>query len=78
MTQRLPFGTKVKFDIAQGLCTGTATIGSSDIDVDNGHISYKLEDVILDSNSHSKDIDMHRESKTGELWVNDFEVRPIR
>ena len=69
MTQRLPFGTKVKFDIAQGLNVGIAYIDG--IDVDDGHFIYKLENIV------GSQSDMHR-NKKGELWVNDFEVKAIR
>ncbi len=69
--RRLPVGSKVAFDIAQGLDTGKAVIVGREQDEDDGHWLYKL-DVIEGSKA-----DLHRD-KNGELWVNDFEVRPIR
>ncbi len=67
--EKLEIGTKVKFDIAQGLDTGIAIIRDIYIDADDSHLHYKL-DVIEGSNS-----DLHRNDK-GELWINDFEVKP--
>lgn len=69
--RRFPIGTKVVFDIAQGLDIGKAVITDIDEDKEDGHWLYKL-DVIEGSRA-----DMHRD-KNGELWVNDFEVRPIK
>ena len=69
--RRLPIGTKVVFNLAQGLDIGKAVITGIDDDKDDGHLYYKL-DVIDGSQA-----DLHR-NKNGELWVNDFEVKPIR
>ena len=69
--RRLPVGTKVAFNLAQGLDIGKAVITDIDEDKDDGHLYYML-DVVEGSQG-----DMHRD-KNGELWVNDFEVRPIR
>ena len=71
MRRKLPLNTKVKFNIAQGLDIGIAIIKEHYIDPDDNHLHYRLE-VIEGSQA-----DMHRNSD-GELWVNDFEVRPIR
>ena len=71
MRRRLPIGTKVKFNIAQGLDVGIAIIKEADIDPDDNHLHYRLE-VIEGSQA-----DMHRNSD-GELWVNDFEVKAVR
>ncbi len=67
----LPIGTRIEFNIAQGLDVGIAIIKEADIDPDDNHLHYKLE-VIEGSQA-----DMHRNDK-GELWVNDFEVKPTR
>jgi hypothetical protein len=69
--KQLPIGTKVKFDIGQGLDTGKALITDVHKDQEDGHFYYKL-DVIEGSNS-----DLHRDEK-GELWVNSFEVKAIK
>jgi hypothetical protein len=66
----LKIGTKVKFDIAQGLDIGKAVIIGKDKDTDDGHYNYQL-DVYEGSLSN-----IHR-NKKGELWVNDFEVEEI-
>ena len=69
--RKLPINTKVSFNIAQDLDVGKAFIREIYIDPDDKHLHYKLE-VIEGSNA-----DLHRNSD-GELWVNDFEVKPIR
>ena len=69
--RKLPLNTKVKFNIGQGLDTGKAFIKAIDNDSEDKHLYYRLE-VIDGSQS-----DLHRNDK-GELWVNDFEVKPIR
>lgn len=70
MRKQLPIGTKVAFDIGQGLDTGKALITDVYKDQEDGHLYYQL-DVIEGSKS-----DLHRNEK-GELWVNDFEVEAI-
>jgi len=70
MRKKLPIGTKIRFDLAQGLDTGTARIVAVDTDDEDKHTYYKL-DVISGSPA-----DKHR-NKQGELWVNDFEVRAL-
>ena len=71
MRRKLPIGTKVEFDIGQGLDTGKAFITDIHKDHEDGHLYYQL-DVIEGSKS-----DLHRNEK-GELWVNDFEAKAIR
>ncbi|MBW8039242.1 MAG: hypothetical protein FVQ85_04510 [Planctomycetes bacterium] len=66
----MPIGTKVIFNIAQGLDTGKAFITGIHKDQEDGHLYYQL-DVIEGSKS-----DLHRDEK-GELWVNDFETKII-
>ena len=70
---RLVVGTKVTFNIAQGLATGTAVISDSRVEVEDGkeYLYYRLD--VLEGNSG----DAHR-NKEGELWVNDFEAKAIR
>jgi len=67
MNKELPKGTKVKFNIAQGLCTGEAIITDIHIDPDDGHFYYKLDNII------GNQCNEHKNEK-GELWLNDFEV----
>lgn len=69
--RKLPNGTKVKFNIGQDLDTGKAVIIAADKDKEDDHLYYKL-DVYEGSQA-----DMHRNSD-GELWVNDFEVKPTK
>ena len=71
MRRKLPIGTKVEFDIGQGLDTGKAFITNIHKDDEDGHLYYKLN-VIEGSQA-----DLHR-NEEGELWVNDFEVRAIK
>ena len=73
MRSRLVVGTKVTFNIAQGLATGTAIIKDSRVEVEDGkeYLYYKL-DVLEGSSGEA-----HR-NKNNELWVNDFEVKVIR
>ena len=71
MRRKLPIGTKVEFDIGQGLDTGKAFITDIDKDHEDNHLYYQL-DVVDGSKS-----DLHR-NEEGELWVNDFEVRAIK
>ena len=71
MRRKLPINTKVKFNLGQDLDTGKAIIIEIDNDQEDGHLYYRLE-VIEGSQS-----DIHRNDK-GELWVNDFEVKPIK
>jgi len=68
MRRQLPVGTKVKFNIAQGLDSGIARILDSSIELEDGkeYLYYLLE--VLEGNG-----DAHR-NKDGELWVCDFEV----
>lgn len=70
MRTKLTIGTKVKFDIAQGLDVGVAKIADARTDADDGHYYYKLDEI------EGSPADMHRE-KDGELWVNDTEVIPL-
>ena len=67
MTVPLPPGTQVEFDIGQGLAAGRAAIGAAAYD--DGWL-YQLDVVAGD---HAAD---HR-NDAGELWVCDFEVRPV-
>lgn len=69
--KKLTIGTKVKFDIGQGLDVGKAFITDVYQDQEDGHLYYQLN-VIEGSKSN-----LHRDEK-GELWVNDFEVKPIK
>ncbi len=71
MRRKLPLNTKVKFNLAQDLDTGKAIIREIDNDQEDGHLLYKLEVV------EGSQADLHRNDK-GELWLNDFEVKPIR
>ena len=71
MRKQLPINTKVKFNIAQDLDVGVGIIREIVKDPDDNHLLYRL-DVIEGSKA-----DIHRNSD-GELWVNDFEVRPVR
>ena len=68
--KKLPIGTKVKFDIGQGLDTGKALITDVQKDQEDGHLYYQL-DVIEGSKS-----DLHRDEK-GELWINDYEAKAV-
>ena len=70
MRKQLPIGTKVKFNIGQGLDTGKAFITDIHKDQEDGHLYYQL-DVIEGSKS-----DLHR-NEIGELWVNDFETKAV-
>jgi hypothetical protein len=70
MRKQLPIGTKVKFNIGQGLDTGKAFITGINKDHEDGHLYYQL-DVIEGSKS-----DSHRNEK-GELWVNDYETKAV-
>jgi hypothetical protein len=70
MRKQMPIGTKVIFNIAQGLDTGKALITDIHKDQEDGHLYYQL-DVIEGSKS-----DLHRNGK-GELWVNDFEIQAV-
>lgn len=67
MRKLLPNQTKIAFNIGQGLDTGTALI--VDNKTEDGKLLYKLQ-ILTGSPS-----DLHRDGK-GDLWVNDFEVRP--
>ena len=68
---KLKVGTKVKFNIAQGLDIGIAIIKQAERDVDDSNsFHYKLEVI-----EGSKAI-VHRDFN-GDLWVNDFEVEKI-
>lgn len=71
MRKRLPLGTKVEFDISEGHSTGTAFIIDGNIEVEDGEKKgyYKL--AVINGKT-----DIHRNEK-GELWVNDYEVKPI-
>jgi hypothetical protein len=73
MRRKLPVGTRVKFNLAQGLDVGVARIIDVDIEGEgkNKERYYKLE-VLEGSNA-----EIHRNDK-GELWVNDWEVKPVR
>ena len=66
-TQRLPNGTRVRMDIAQGLdrCEGVI----ADAEYDDGWL-YRIEVAAGDP------CDTHREDN-GDLWVCDFEVSPM-
>ena len=68
MRKQLHIGTKVKFNLGQGLDTGKAIITDIHRDHEDSHLYYQL-DVTEGSKS-----DLHRNEK-GELWVNDFEVK---
>jgi hypothetical protein len=72
MRRKLPTGTKARFNIANGLHTGIATIADIDTDNKDGHTYYKLADV----QCSQEGIEMHC-NKDEELWVNDYELRPI-
>jgi hypothetical protein len=63
----LPLGTQVEFDIGQGLAVGRAAIIAAEYE--DGWL-YLLEVVAGD---HADD---HRNG-AGELWVCDYEVRPV-
>lgn len=71
MRRKLPINTKVSFNLGQDLDIGKAIIREIDNDQEDGHLYYRLE-VIEGSQA-----DLHRNEK-GELWVNDFEVKPIK
>ena len=71
MRRKLPLNTKVSFNIAQDLDIGVGIIREIYKDPDDKHFHYKLE-VVEGSNAN-----MHRNNE-GELWVNDFEVKPTR
>ena len=71
MRKQLPINTKVKFNIAQDLDVGVGIIREIVKDPDDSHLLYRIE-VIEGSKA-----DMHRNSNK-ELWVNDFEVKPVR
>ena len=72
MRKKLPTGQRVKFNIAQGMNVGEATIIDSRVENEDGkdYRYYRLDDI------EGSQADMHRD-ETGELWVNDFEVRPV-
>ena len=61
-------GTPVTIDIAQGLNVAQGTISAADYD--DGWM-YRIEITSGD------DCHEHR-NEAGELWVNDFEVRPMK
>ena len=67
-SKRLPNGSPVRFDIAQGLATGRGLIG--DAHYDDGWL-YRLDDVAA-----AASVDEQR-NEHGELWAWDFEVFPI-
>ena len=71
MRKALPKHSKVKFDIGQGLDTGTAVIKSILKDPDNDCLYYEL--VVIEGSKAN----MHRNGD-GELWVNAFEVKPVK
>ena len=64
----LPKGTRVAFDIAQGLNVGRGVITAAEYD--DGWL-YRID--VTDGDR----ADMHRH-ENGELWVCDFEVTPCR
>ncbi len=63
----LKIGTPVEIDIAQGLAIARGVIAAADYD--NGWM-YRIEITSGDN------CQQHR-NEAGELWVNDFEVKPI-
>jgi len=66
-------GTKIMFDIGEGLHKGFATVVESKQDEDdNKHTLYKLDDI----ECTTANISMHF-NESNELWVNDFEVIKI-
>ena len=65
-------GTKVEFDIGQGLDKGCAVIIAGKKDIDDPDIYLYRLDVYIGSLAF-----MHRDT-TGELWVNDFEVKEVQ
>ena len=71
MRKQLPINTKVKFNIGNNLDVGVGIIREIVKDPDDNHLLYRL-DVIEGSKA-----DIHRNSDK-ELWVNDFEVKPVR
>jgi len=69
VTQQSPLkpGTRVRFDIAQGLAVGEGIV--CEADYDDGWL-YRI-DVTGGSRG-----DIHR-GADGELWVCEFEVQPV-
>ena len=72
MRKKLPKGTRVKFNIAQGMNVGEATIIDTRVENEDGRdcLYYRLDDIV------GSQADMHR-NQEGELWVNDFEVKAV-
>ena len=70
MREELAIGTRVKFNICEGMDVGEATIVGSRIENEDGKdcLYYKLDEIVGSQSN------LHR-NKEGELWVNDFEVR---
>jgi len=66
----IPNNTRVRFNICQGLDCGTATIKDVRVDKEDGHLCYRLDDIV------GSNCDIHRNNKN-ELWVNDFEIENI-
>jgi hypothetical protein len=69
----LAVGTRVAFDIAQGLCVGEGTIAAVEEDEDEpGRFFYRLDDV---KGAPGQNADAHR-NEQGEFRACEFEVRP--
>ena len=66
-------GTKVKFNVANGLHIGTAVIAAREVYA-NGDVTYLIKDVEVENECIDKDDWIIHCEKNRELWLNDFEI----